>query len=152
MTAKRSTTPDDAPAGPCLTDTQLDQVGDAVARKRVFDPERTQLTMRLGLIVSSISFIVYATTAISGFMRDMHHFEQSATAQLTTTGKRLSDMRTTLDTVVARQNNVIADRWKFSDQQPWTYQLEKANRELLREGGGKGLVVPEPTIRPTPQP
>ena len=154
MTAKpRNTDNDDKPAAPCLSPDDLEAVKQSV--RGPVDVERVQLVARpfaiAGGIVSIGGFIIYCTLAVSTFMHETRAFQADVFAKVEANGHAMLQITKQLATVTERQNGVIGDRWRFSDQQPWAYQLERANRDVLRENGNKGLIVPEPVAKPTPQ-
>lgn len=144
MSAKRPADSEDElkPSSSCLTEAELQSVRDAVV-----NTDRWTFLIRPGAIVTAVGFIIWCTLAVSGFMRETRAFQIETTESLEVNRKAIASVSATLATVVTKQTNVIGDRWRFSDQQPWAYQLEKANRDVLREGGGKGLVVPEPITK-----
>ncbi len=154
MSAKHRNPDDATPAPPCLAPEDLESVKRAVAPAPL-DVERVQVVARpiaiAGGVISIGGFIIYCTLAVSTFMHETRAFQGSVTSSMEATGEAMKAITKQLATVTERQNGVIADRWRFSDMQPWAYQLERANRDVLREGGNKGLVVPEPVAKPAPQ-
>ena len=154
MSAKPRTD-DTTPTAPCLAPDDLEAVKRAVVAGPL-DVERVQFVARPFAIVGGIiavgGFIIYCTLTVSTFMHETRAFQVSVTAKVEENGEAMRLMTKQLAIVTERQNNVIGDRWRFSDQQPWAYQLERANRDVLREGGNKGLVVPEPVAKPSPPP
>jgi len=106
-------------------------------------PETTQVSLKIGGIVSTVTFIVWATFAVSTFMHEMRGFNLFAKTALEENKADHTRIGIITETLTNRQNGVLADRWKFSDQLQWSYRLEQANREIVRDPG-KGLIVPEP--------
>jgi len=142
---------DDKPAGPCLSPAELERVKEAVTQ---VDAEKTKLILRPAAIGVAVMFIIGCTWSVAVFMHEARAFQRDTTEALetnrkaiTTVSNQVATIATQVGVLTVKQNNVIGDRWRFSDQQPWAYQLEKANRDVLREGGGKGLVVPEPIAK-----
>jgi hypothetical protein len=113
------------------------------------DPEKTNVTLRLGFVASVVGFIIYATFTVSGFMSQVRTFQDRTTEAFAENKSEIRKVADKVEVLTARQNNVMGDRWRYSDQLPWTYKLEQANRDLLRDDGGKGLVVPEPIAKPS---
>jgi hypothetical protein len=150
MSAKRTTEPSDEtlPAPPCYVPAEELAAEKRKSRLLSVDPEKVQISVRLGLVASAVGFVVWSTVGITGFMHSVQAFQAQTTVALAENKAEIRAFSAKVEILAARQTTVMGDRWRFSDQQPWAYQLEKANRDVLREDGKKGLVVPEPVAKP----
>ena len=50
--------------------------------RSLIDPEKTQITVKLGVIIATVGFIIWATLAVSTFMHEMRAFQKDTTEAL----------------------------------------------------------------------
>ena len=121
------------------------------------DVEKTKWSARpiwvASLVIIIGGFVINSTVAVASFMHETRSFQSASLEDRKELTEAIRSLTKHVQFITDRQNNVIADRWRFSDMQPWTYQLERMNRNIVREDGNKGLIVPEPVAKqPAPQP
>ncbi len=105
--------------------------------------DSTRFSFKAASIIASVTFIVICTWNVSKFMNSVQGFQTTTDIRL---GALEASMRISADAtreIREEQRSLYDDRWRASDMKEWRRSLDYLNREVLRENGSKGLLVPD---------